>query len=126
MSGVTVIGAASAEVDMEVRRMMVHDVKSCHAHDSLNVAAQIMWECACGCVPVVDEHRRPVGFLTDRDICMAAYTQGGSLQALRVETAMARNVISCCADGESPMRPSVPFRYGFGAGFCDCCCWASP
>ena len=85
---------------MEVRKMMVHDVKTCHAHDSLTVAAQVMWEHACGCVPVVDEQRRPVGFLTDRDICMAAYTQGASLQALRVETAMARNVISCHADDE--------------------------
>lgn len=85
---------------MEVKKMMVHDVKTCRAHDSLNVAAQIMWECACGCVPVIDEQRRPVGFLTDRDICMAAYTQGAPLQALRVETAMARNVISCHADDE--------------------------
>jgi CBS-domain-containing membrane protein len=85
---------------MEVKKMMVRDVKTCRAHDSLNVAAQIMWDHACGCVPVVDEQRRPVGFLTDRDICMAAYIQGGSLQALRIETAMARNVIFCHADDE--------------------------
>jgi CBS-domain-containing membrane protein len=101
MSGVwSLIRAASAEVNMEVGRMMVHDVKTCRAHDSLNVAAQIMWEHACGCVPVVDEQRRPVGFLTDRDICMAAYTQGAPLQTLSAATAMALNVISCRADDE--------------------------
>ncbi len=85
---------------MQVKRIMVHDVKTCRADDSLNVAAQIMWEYACGCVPVVDEQRKPVGFLTDRDICMAAYTQGGSLQTLRVETAMAHSIISCHDDDE--------------------------
>ncbi len=85
---------------MEVGRIMVHDVKTCRTHDSLNIAAQIMWEYACGCVPVIDEQRRLVGFLTDRDICMAAYTQGAPLQALRVETAMARNVISCHVNDE--------------------------
>ena len=85
---------------MEVEKMMVHDVKTCGAHDSLNDAARLMWEYACGCVPVVDDHRRPVGFLTDRGICMGAYTQGMPLQAWRVETAMARNVICCRADDE--------------------------
>ncbi len=80
---------------MEVKRLMKHQVRVCHPHDSLNDAAQIMWEEACGSVPIVDEDFRPVGFLTDRDICMAAYTQGGSLRELRVETAMARRVISC-------------------------------
>jgi len=85
---------------MEVKRMMVHDVKTCRPHDSLNAAAQIMWEHACGSVPVVDENSRPVGFLTDRDISMAAYTQGGPLQALRVENAMARKIIACGPEDE--------------------------
>lgn len=42
---------------------------------------------------------RPI-FLTDRDICMAAYTQGKPLEALRVETAMARRVVSCRAEDD--------------------------
>jgi CBS domain-containing protein len=80
---------------MKVERIMRHDVKTCHPQDSLNNAAQIMWEDSCGAVPVVDEQFRPVGLLTDRDICMAAYTQGGALHALRVEGAMARRIVSC-------------------------------
>ena len=80
---------------MEVQRMMRHSVRTCHPNDSLNDAAQIMWEDVCGSVPVVDDHLKPVGFLTDRDICMAPYTQGAPLHALRVESAMARRVVSC-------------------------------
>ena len=85
---------------MKVGQIMNRNVKVCHPQDSLNKAAQIMWEEPCGTVPVVDEERRPVGFLTDRDICMAAYTRGEPLAALRVEGAMARKVVACKADDD--------------------------
>lgn len=85
---------------MEVHQVMNRNVKVCHAHDALNKAAQIMWEEPCGAVPVVDEERRPIGFLTDRDICMAAYTQGRPLALMRVEGAMARKVMCCRADDD--------------------------
>jgi CBS domain-containing protein len=54
-----------------------------------------MWDNDCGCVPVVDQKRRVVGIITDRDVCMAAYTQGGPLRALRVSSAMSKQVYSC-------------------------------
>ncbi len=85
---------------MNVEQIMNRDVKVCGPRDSLNRAAQIMWEHACGAVPVVDEKSRPVGFLTDRDVCMAAYTQGKPLVALRVDGAMARKVVSCRAEDD--------------------------
>jgi len=59
-----------------------------------------MWDEPCGAVPVVDDQSRLVGFLTDRDICMAAYTQGKALAELRVETAMAREVVSCTVEDD--------------------------
>ena len=82
---------------MKVEQIMNHDVKFCRPQDSLCSAAQIMWEQPCGALPVVDDASRPIGFLTDRDICMAAYTQGKPLPELRVETAMARKVVTCRA-----------------------------
>lgn len=85
---------------MKVEQIMNRDAKICRPRDSLNKAAQIMWDAPCGAVPVVDDHHRPVGFLTDRDICMAAYTQGKDLEQLQVETAMARKVVSCAAEDD--------------------------
>ncbi len=85
---------------MKIEQIMNRNVKVCHLQDRLNKAAQIMWDEPCGAVPVVDDQRIPVGFLTDRDICMAAYTQGKSLEKLRVETAMARKVVSCKAEDD--------------------------
>ena len=82
---------------MDVKRIMRHQIPNCGPDDTLNMAARIMWEEGCGSVLVVDPECRPVGFLTDRDICMAAYTQGRRLAEIKVETAMARRIV-CCAE----------------------------
>ena len=74
---------------------MTRDVRACTIHDSLNAAARIMWDHDCGCAPVVDAHGRLAGIVTDRDICMAAYTQGLPLEAIPVERVMSARVISC-------------------------------
>ena len=47
---------------MQVEQIMNRDVKTCGPHDSLNKAAQMMWDTPCGAVPVVDEQGCPVGF----------------------------------------------------------------
>jgi CBS domain-containing protein len=85
---------------MKVENMMNREVKTCHPQDHLNQGAQVMWENTCGAVPIVDQQRCPVGFLTDRDICMAAYTQGKPLQDLSVEGAMSHRVVACHADDD--------------------------
>jgi len=88
------------ETPMKVEQIMNRDVKTCGPQDSLNKAARIMWDEPCGAVPVVNDQSRLLGFLTDRDVCMAAYTQGKPLEDLRVETAMARNVVTCGAEDD--------------------------
>ncbi len=78
---------------LKVEQMMNRTVSACHAEDSLNRAAQLMWDNGCGAIPVIDAQSRPIGFLTDRDICMAAYTRGKLLHELTVEGAMASRII---------------------------------
>ena len=83
---------------MKVEQLMTRTVATCHPADFLNAAARIMWEHDCGCVPVVAEEEggaRVVGMLTDRDICMAAYTQGKPLGAIKVASSMSQQVCSC-------------------------------
>lgn len=80
---------------MKVWELMEGEVASCAPSDSLNVAARIMWERDCGCVPVVDRNNVVVGIVTDRDVCMGAYTQGRSLHLIQVQDVMARSVVSC-------------------------------
>ncbi len=80
---------------MQAKELMTEDVKSCRADDTLCVPAAIMWDRDCGFVPVVDDENHVVGVVTDRDVCMAAYTQGRSLDSIPTRTAMANVVFSC-------------------------------
>jgi len=96
---------------MNVERVMTKNVRTCGPDESLDTAARIMWEGDCGCVPVVeaDDTGRVVGMLTDRDVCMAAYTCGKCLCDLSVKDAMAHVVVGCRPDdsiaaAESSMR----------------------
>ena len=79
---------------MNVRDLM-KSPQVCGPADSLDHAARILWEHDCGVVPVVDDKRRVIGMITDRDICMAAWTKGRTLGALPVHGAMARAVARC-------------------------------
>ena len=79
---------------MNVSDLMTTPAKSCSTDDDLQRAAQIMWENDCGSVPVVDCDGSVVGMITDRDICMAAYTQGQPLRQIPVHRAMANHVHS--------------------------------
>jgi CBS domain-containing protein len=83
---------------MKVAELMTRDVCTCFAHDMLSRAAQLMWEHDCGAVPVVDDGGRTIGVITDRDICMAAYTQGKRLSEIPVSVASARRTISVRPD----------------------------
>lgn len=93
---------------IRVRAVMTPTVFTCHMEDPVNAAAQLMWDHDCGCIPVIDEHARVVGILTDRDVCMAAYTQGKTLHEMNVGNVCSRNVVIChehesIADAEQTM-----------------------
>lgn len=84
---------------MKVEQLMTRPVKACRADQSVAEAARIMWESDCGCVPIVQPadgiEDVVVGMLTDRDVCMAAYTQGRPLWEIKITSAMARDVATC-------------------------------
>lgn len=84
---------------------MTHPAVTCHVDDSLSTAAKKMWDRDIGALVVVDDRGNLAGMITDRDICMAAWTQGRTLGEARVGSAMARHVIvagpdSRCVDLE--------------------------
>lgn len=54
-----------------------------------------MWDHDIGCLPVIDEQGHIAGMITDRDVCMAAYTQGEPLRGIAVVNVMTRQVFSC-------------------------------
>jgi len=60
-----------------------------------------MWECDCGAVPVIEEASgRVVGMITDRDICMATWSNDRAPSAIPVSAAMSRELFYCSSDDD--------------------------
>ena len=85
---------------MKVKDVMTTNVSTCFMSDSLAKAAQLMWDHDCGCVPVLNEHGRVVGMLTDRDICMAVFFQGTPLDQIRISGVMSKQLFVCTSDDD--------------------------
>jgi len=83
---------------MLVKEGMTTEVWTVGAGATLDDAARLMWDHDIGAVPVVDDQGNAIGMITDRDICMAAYTQGKPLHELAVAPVMATQLITCRAD----------------------------
>lgn len=93
---------------MLVKDVMTKDVATCGPDESLHAAARVMWERDCGFVPVVDRGTgRLVGVLTDRDVCMAAYTKGMRLDAIPVRDVMTKNLKTCAPDHDLSGAESI-------------------
>jgi CBS domain-containing protein len=77
---------------MNVSDVMHRVVHTCSVDDTLDRVARVMWEHDCGSVPLTDSTGKLVAIVTDRDVCMAAYTQGQPLSKILASTAASRNV----------------------------------
>lgn len=80
---------------MIVGQLMSIGVRSCHAADTLDVPTKMMWDHDCGCVPVVDPDGCVAGMITDRDVCMAAFTKAKPISQIVVGDVMTTRVVSC-------------------------------
>ena len=83
---------------MKISQLMSKPVKTCHPDEPVSGAAGLMWDGDLGCVAVVDARGQLVGVITDRDICMAAYTRGEALHQIPVSAAMNKHVVTCRPD----------------------------
>jgi CBS domain-containing protein len=69
---------------------------------SLQEVAQMMVECDCGAIPVVEseQSKRPVGIITDRDIVTRIIARGEDCQSRQVSAAMTSTTISVRQDAD--------------------------
>ncbi len=95
---------------MNVSELMTRDVATCKMDHSLTCSAKIMWDYDCGVVPIVDDDNRVVGMITDRDICMAAFSQGRPLNEIPVHSAATRSVVSVQGDASIETAESLMQR----------------
>ena len=106
---------------MKVQEVMNRQVHSCRPDTNLATAAAVMWDYDCGTLPVVDDAGHVVGMLTDRDIAMAAATQGRHAGEIPVRDVISGTVYSC-----EEMTISMPRSRSCGTrrcGGCLCSMW---
>lgn len=78
-----------------VSEIMTREVNSCRSTERLDAVAQILWDCDCGMVPLLSGEGTVVGVLTDRDLCMAAFTRGCSLSQIEAAQVMSSSLFFC-------------------------------
>src|SRR5215218_8295999 len=85
---------------MNVAQIMTKDPACCTPDTSLQEVAQMMVDCDCGCVPVVDDNdsKMPVGMITDRDITVRVVAKGQNPLDLTAQDAMTTTVASVTPD----------------------------
>lgn len=85
---------------MKVYEIMNRKVVRCHMDDTLQIAAGRMWAMDVGALPVVDDHDRVVGMITDRDITMASYLNDCAPSARRVRDTVSGRVYTVGPEDE--------------------------
>jgi CBS domain-containing protein len=82
---------------MLVGQVMTRNVRSCRPEDTLAAAAAAMCEADCRFLPVVDGKGRPIGVVTDGDICLLGSTSHRSLGDMNVRDVMSGPPTTCRA-----------------------------
>ena len=83
---------------MKVKDVMTGGAHVCTPQMNLAEAAALMWENDCGALPVVDYEGKPVGMVTDRDICFGAATRNRAPSEIAVGEVITGKVFSCGPD----------------------------
>lgn len=83
---------------MKIKKLMKTDVGCCNSGDDLTKAVAIMRLKDCGAVPVVDDEKKLVGIVTDRDICLAVAESDKKPSEIKVSEVIKKRIISCSAD----------------------------
>lgn len=81
---------------MEVRELMTSDPGVCTMDQPIREAAEMMIDCDCGAVPVVEnmDSMRLMGIVTDRDLAVRAVAKGLDAETTRVSECMSTD-LSC-------------------------------
>ena len=84
---------------MRARDIMTKDPQVCRREDTARRAAEIMRDKDCGVIPVVDEARRVIGIVTDRDIAVRVVAAGKNPET-RLNEVMTPGAKCCSADDD--------------------------
>jgi CBS domain-containing protein len=87
---------------MKVRDMMTPNPACCTPDDTAQRAALLMKNLDIGAVPIVDneQDRKPLGIVTDRDLCCSVVARGLDPTSSRLADHMTAEVVCCQLDDD--------------------------
>ncbi len=85
---------------MKVKKLMKTNVGYCNFADDLTKAAEIMRSKDCGAVPIVDDEKKLVGIITDRDICLAVAEFDKKPSEIKISEVVKGIIFTCSADDD--------------------------
>ena len=85
---------------MKVKEIMTREPVTCSPGTNLAAAGAAMLDADCGILPVVDDHGKLVGIVTDRDLFIALATRDQLPSALTVGDVARKDVITCGPDDD--------------------------
>lgn len=83
---------------MQVQEIMTKNPACCTPEQKTNEAAKLMVECDCGEIPVVDDKRKPLGVVTDRDIIVRVVARDEDPREWPVREAMTSPALTVTAE----------------------------
>ena len=83
---------------MKVREVMTTPPQTCRLDTSLAIVSRRMKEKGCGTLIVLDQHDKPVGMLTDRDLALAIGESKRNASHIAAHEAMTGYVYTCLPD----------------------------
>ena len=84
---------------MRARDIMTRDPQCLRREDTARRAAEVMRDSDCGIIPVIDDARRVIGVVTDRDLAIRAIAAGKTSDT-RLNELMTPNAKCCAADDD--------------------------
>src|SRR5687768_8135055 len=81
---------------MLVKEIMTDNPACCTAETNLQDVAKMMLDNDCGAIPVVEDnnHKRPIGVVTDRDITIRTVAVGENPLTMSAKSVMTKNVFT--------------------------------
>ena len=84
----------------KIKEMMTASPKTVGKNESLKIVATQMSKSNIGSLPVVDEHKKVIGMVTDRDISLALSKSEKPITDIKVMDVMTKEVHTCKEEDE--------------------------
>lgn len=97
-SAAAIQGAARLRPRVTARDLMRTCSATLKPEDSIERAAKLMGETQSGSVPVVDDHGRLIGIISERDITVKLIAMGTSIPHAQVSDCMTGEAFACSAE----------------------------